>query len=183
MRSLPKYVRRGLATIAQFCRASCGASAVEFALIAPPLLAISVAILETAIYLFAQQTLQNAAETAGRVFLTGQGQNSGMTQSQFTSAVCPMIQPLFKCNSLMVDVQSYASFASANTSDPTLTFNGQGQVTNSWSYDPGTPGQVMVVQLIYQWPIVSGPWGYVLPNLGNGHVEMMGVSAFRVEPY
>jgi hypothetical protein len=25
--------------------------------------------------------------------------------------------------------------------------------------------------------------GYVLPNLGNGHVELMGVSAFRVEPY
>ena len=41
----------------------------------------------------------------------------------------------------------------------------------------------MVVQLIYQWPIVKGPWGYVLPNLGNGYVEMMGVSAFRVEPY
>ena len=66
---------------------------------------------------------------------------------------------------------------------PTLTFNSQGQVTNTWSYDTGTPGQVMVVQLIYQWPIVSGPLGYVLPNLGNGHVEMMGVSAFRVEPY
>jgi hypothetical protein len=41
----------------------------------------------------------------------------------------------------------------------------------------------MVVQLIYQWPIVSGPFGYVLSSLGNGHTEMMGVSAFRVEPY
>jgi hypothetical protein len=39
------------------------------------------------------------------------------------------------------------------------------------------------VQLIYQWPIVSGPFGYVLSSLGNGTTEMMGVSAFRVEPY
>jgi hypothetical protein len=42
---------------------------------------------------------------------------------------------------------------------------------------------VMVVQLIYQWPIVSGPFGYVLSNLGNGKTEIMGVAAFRVEPY
>jgi hypothetical protein len=36
----------------------------------------------------------------------------------------------------------------------------------------------MVVQLIYQWPIVSGPFGYVLSNLGNGTTEVMGVAAF-----
>ena len=188
MRSLPKYVRCGLAAIADFCRASRGTSAVEFAIIAPPLLAISVAILETAIYLFAQQTLQNAAETGGRVFLTGQGQNSGMTQSQFTSAVCPMVQPLFNCNSLMVDVQSYASFAGANTSEPTLTFNGQGQVTNSWSYNPGTcvtdvAPNIIVVRLVYQWQVIGGLLGFTLSNLGNGSSEMMGVSVFRVEPF
>ena len=42
---------------------------------------------------------------------------------------------------------------------------------------------VMVVQLIYQWPIVSGPFGYVLANIGNGKTEIIGVAAFRVEPY
>ena len=41
----------------------------------------------------------------------------------------------------------------------------------------------MVVQLIYQWPIVSGLLGSVLPNNANGNAEMMGVTAFRVEPY
>jgi len=83
----------------------------------------------------------------------------------------------------MVNVQSYSSFASANASEPTLTYNGQGQVTNSWSYSPGTPGQVMVVQLIYQWSVVNGPLGFVLSNLPNGSAEVMGVTAFRVEPY
>ena len=94
-----------------------------------------------------------------------------------------MMQPLFNCNSLMVDVQSYSSFSGVDTSTPTLSYNGQGQVTNSWSFDPGTPGQVVIVRLIYQWSVVSGPLGFVLSNLPNSAAEMMGISAFRVEPY
>jgi len=82
-----------------------------------------------------------------------------------------------------VNVQSYSSFTGANSAEPVLSFNAQGQVTNNWAYNPGNPGDVMVVQLIYQWPIVSGPFGYVLSNLGNGKTEIMGVAAFRVEPY
>src|SRR5208282_4587652 len=134
-------------------------------------------------FLFAQATLQNAAVTAGRMFMTGQAQNGNLTQAQFAADVCPMISALFTCGNLMVNVQAYSAFSSASASAPTLTYNAQGQVTNSWSYTTGTPGQVMVVQLIYQWPIVNGPFGYVLSNLGNGTAEMMGVTAFRVEPY
>lgn len=135
------------------------------------------------IFLFAQANLQAAAVEAGRLFMTGQNQNSNLTQSQFASQVCPMIQALFTCGNLMVNVQSYSDFSSASASAPTLTYNGSGQVTNSWSYNPGTPGQVTVVQLIYQWPFISGPLGSLLPNNANGSAEMMGVAAFRVEPY
>jgi Flp pilus assembly protein TadG len=182
-RNVPRYFRP---LTKEIYRLSCtvqGATAVEFALIAPPFLATLIGIFQVAIFMFAQQVLQNAAVEAGRLLMTGQAQNSNTTQTQFASDVCPMVQAVFTCTSLMVNVQSYADFASATATAPTLTFNTQGQVSNTWSYDPGTPGQVMVLQLVYQWPIVSGPFGYVLPNLGNGHVEMMGVSAFRVEPY
>ena len=159
-----------------------GATVVEFALISPILIALIIAVFETTIFLFAQANLQAAAVQSGRLFMTGQAQNGNLSQSQFVSQVCPMIQALFNCANLMVNVQAYSDFSSANGSPPTLTYNGQGQVTNSWSYSPGAPGQVMVVQLIYQWPIVGGPLGYVLPNSANGSAEMMGVTAFRVEP-
>ena len=180
---LPKYVRRLTKELSRFARTRRGATAVEFALVVPPFLATLIAIFQVTIFLFAQQVLQNAAVQSGRLFMTGQAQNANATQTQFASDICPMIQALFTCSALMVNVQDYSDFASATTTAPTLTFNAQGQVTNTWAYVPGTPGEVMVVQLIYQWPIVSGPFGYVLPNLGNGHVEMMGVSAFKVEPY
>jgi hypothetical protein len=115
--------------------------------------------------------------------MTGQVQNAGTTQSQFATEVCPMVSVIFTCANLMINVQNYSDFSGASTSAPTLTYNANGTVSNTWAYDPGTPGQVMVVQLIYQWPIVPGPFGYVLSNLGNGTTEMMGVTAFRVEPF
>ena len=88
----------------------------------------------------------------------------------------------------MVDVQSYSSFASADSSNPTLTYNGQGQVTNSWSYNPGgcvtdLTQNIIVVRLIYQWPVIGGPLGFTLANLANGTSELVGVTAFRVEPF
>jgi Flp pilus assembly protein TadG len=181
--SLARRLRRCAQEAARFRRSRQGTTAVEFALIAPAFLATLIAVLQTCVFVFAQQTLQTAAMEAGRLIMTGQIQNGNVTQSQFLSDICPMIQPLFNCNSLMVDVQSYSSFSGANTSTPTLTYNAQGQVTNSWSYNPGSPGQVVIVRLIYQWSVVGGPLGFMLSNLPNNSAEMMGISAFRVEPY
>jgi Flp pilus assembly protein TadG len=184
LRHLTKSFRRPTRALSRFCFAYGGATAVEFALIAPPFLALLIAIFQMTGFLFAQQALQTAAVSAGRLILTGQVQNAGLTQSQFkTNDVCPLLPAMFTCSNVYVNVQTYADFCSASTSDPTLTFNGSGAVTNTWNYNLGNPGQVVVMQLVYQWPIVSGPLGSVLPNLGNGYAEMMGVSAFRVEPY
>ncbi|HYA04499.1 MAG TPA: TadE/TadG family type IV pilus assembly protein [Xanthobacteraceae bacterium] len=180
LRTLAKFLPR---EVARFGAAGNGATAVEFALVAPAFLAMVIAVLETTLFLFAQATLQSAAVQTGRLFMTGQAQNANLTQAQFAADVCPLISALFICNNLMVNVTAYSNFSSASASAPTLTYNSKGQVTNTWTYAPGTPGQVMVVQLIYQWPIVGGPFGSVLPNLGNGTTEMMGVTSFRVEPY
>jgi Flp pilus assembly protein TadG len=176
-------LRHGSRNFLRFCAARRGATVVEFALIAPAFLAMLIAIFESTLFLFAQATLQDAAVESGRLFMTGQAQNAGTTQTQFKNEICPMVSALFNCNNLMVNVQSAASFGSASAAAPTLTYNTNGTVSNTWSYSPGTPGEVTVVQLIYQWPIVSGPLGYVLSNLGNGTTELMGVTAFRVEPY
>ncbi len=168
--------------VARFRAAQHGTTAVEFAIIAPPFLAALIAIFEVTLYLFAQQTLQGAATEAGRYFMTGQGQNTSMSQATLMTDICPMIQAVFDCSKVMVDMQAYSSFSGVTTSAPTLTYDASGNVTNTWHFDAGSQGQVMVVRLIYQWPIVSAPLGFMLPSLGNGKTEIMGVSAFRVEP-
>jgi hypothetical protein len=64
-----------------------------------------------------------------------------------------------------------------------LYSNGQQIPVTNFTYSPGTPGQVMVVQLVYPWTVFGGPLGFSLSNLPGGAAQMMGVSAFRVEPY
>src|ERR1700685_599218 len=113
LRNLAKCIRRDAI---HFGVARQGATMVEFAIIAPVFIAMLVAIFETTIFLFAQANLQDAAVAAGRVFMTGQVQNSNLTKSQFTSEVCPLIQAVFTCGNLMVNVQSYSDFSSANAS-------------------------------------------------------------------
>lgn len=150
-------------------------------MIAPAFLGTLIAIFEVTIFLFAQMALQNAADQAARYFLTGQAQNNGWSATTVVNKVCPTA--LFNCNNVFIAVQNSASFAAANTSAPQMYSSGQALTQSGYAYDAGTPGDVMVVQLVYAWPVVTGPLGFSIGNLQNGAIEMMGVSAFRVEPY
>jgi Flp pilus assembly protein TadG len=178
---LAKYFRHRARDVSRFRSARQGATAVEFALVAPAFLGVLLAMIQTAVFLFAQATLQTAAVQAGRYFMTGQAQNGNWSATSVQNQICPMIQAMFTCSNVIVVVQNYSSFASANTTAPQLYSGGQ-PITN-WTFSPGTPGSVMVVQLIYKWSVISGPLGFVLSNLPNSAAEVMGVSAFRVEPY
>jgi hypothetical protein len=79
----------------------------------------------------------------------------------------------------MVNVQSYGSFSSASTSAPTLTFDSNGNVTNTWNYALGNPGDIVVVQVLF----VLGPLGFNLSNLANGNRLLVSSNVFKREPY
>jgi Flp pilus assembly protein TadG len=185
LRVLRKLSRRGTRELARFCQARSGATAVEFAIISPAFIALLIAILQTAYVLFAQQMLQTAAVEAGRLFMTGQGPatSAKLTDPTNTPNICSLVTPIMSCSSVMVDVEAYSGFSGANTSQIALTYNGQGQVSNTFNYTPGTPGQVVIVKLIYQLPVINGPLGFMLANLPQNMREIMGITAIRVEPY
>jgi Flp pilus assembly protein TadG len=175
--------------LCQFWRCRNGVTAVEFALVAAPFLALLVAIVQSGLVFFAQRVLDEVTEEASRTIMTGQAQTAGMTQSQFANYVCTgantsaLVSALFTCSNFMVNIQNYANFAAANTATPTLTFNSSGGVSNTWNYDTGNPGDIVVVQLMYQWPIVLGPLGFNLSNLGNGNRLLISTAVFKNEPY
>src|ERR1700759_1940255 len=96
-----------------------GAAAVEFGLVAAPFLALTFAIMETAIIFFSGQALETAVADSARLIMTGQAQTAGYSQSQFKSAVCAKIFGLFDCqNGVYVDVKPYTSFGSVSMSNP-----------------------------------------------------------------
>lgn len=168
------------------------ASAIEFALVALPLVAIIFAALQFAIVLLAQQELNHAADETGRAVMTGQisstpgatnslGQSIYLSQSGFQSKVCSYLVAMFNCSNVMVNMQTASSFSAASTSAPSYTT----LQNNTWSYQTGSHGstpQVIVLQVMYEWPIFSSMLGFNLATLPNGTRLLVATSVFMNEP-
>ena len=69
-------------------RSESGATAVEFALVAAPFLALLVGLFQTALVFFAGRVLDETTEQASRYIMTGQAQNANMTAAGFATYVC-----------------------------------------------------------------------------------------------
>jgi hypothetical protein len=88
---------------------------------------------------------------------------------------------LFDCaNNVYVNVQSYSTFASVNTTSPVTNgvFN-----TSSMQYNAGGPGDIVIVQVFYQWQIYVSLLDSGLGALKNGNRLLVATSVFRNEPY
>src|SRR5476651_2318561 len=166
----------------RFIRHQNGTTTVEFAMLAAPFLALMFAIIETAVVFFAGQTLETAGADSARLIMTGQAQTQGFDQAQFKQAVCAKIYGLFSCSTgLYVDVKNYSSFAAINSAKP-LDAGGNLQ-TGTFGYTPGGPGDIVVVRLMYEWPVYVSLLGLNLADSAGGKRLLMSTIAFRNEPY
>jgi Flp pilus assembly protein TadG len=163
----------------RFGRNRRASAAVEFALVAPVFLGLLFAILETGIMFFAGQYLETITQDGARIVMTGQAQNAGDTQAAFHSYICNQVVALFTCANIFVDVRSYTSFQN-------VVINSQisgGAFVNNMQYNPGGPGDVVVVRLFYQWPQIVTGLGYNITNLNGNFRLLSATAAFRNEPY
>jgi Flp pilus assembly protein TadG len=158
------------------------AAAVEFSLVSVPFLGIVLGALQLSLFFFASQILQSATTDAGRQLMTGQAQTAGMSAAQFDQLVCAPISGIFDCSKLMVDVESAGSFAAVNTAAPKITYDANGKVTNAWSWSPGAANQIVIVKVMYNWP-VFGPAGLGLANQPDGSHLLVAVTVFKNEPF
>jgi Flp pilus assembly protein TadG len=171
-----------------FVRDSKGATAVEFALIGAPFLAIIAGLIQVFLVFFAQSVLENAVRASARQILTGQVQTQDASLSAaaaiaaFHQTVCNSAASLFNCTGLMVDVQVANNWSSANAGMPPLTYDGNGNVSNTWQFNPGNAGDIVVVRVIYLWPVFFGPIAFNMANQPNGTREIMASAAFQNEP-
>ena len=165
----------------RFLRQQDGAVAVEFSLVAIPFLGLTFAILETALVFFAGQTLETAVTDSARLIMTGQAQDAGWSKEDFKAQVCSRIHGLFDClGGVYVDVKTYENFA-AITNDLPVT---DGQVDEAkLNFTPGTPGQIEVVTLYYQYPIYVSLLGNNLGNLSGNKRLLVATAVFCNEPF
>jgi Flp pilus assembly protein TadG len=176
----------------RFRRSRAGSAAVEFALIAPVFFALLFAIIEVALMFFASQVLESITQDSARALMTGQAQTGAVascavggvatpcTQQTFQQYACSKIPGLFTCANLYVDVESYSSFSN-------VTINSQivGGNFNSGAmlYNPGGPGDTVVVRMFYQWPLFVTGLGFNIANLSGNKRLLVATSAFQNEPY
>jgi Flp pilus assembly protein TadG len=167
--------------VRRLARQQDGSAAVEFGLVAAPFLALVFAIMETAVIFFAGQALETAVADSSRLIMTGQAQTGSYSAATFKNAVCAKIFGLFDCqNGVFVDVQKFSSFASVTNPSPV---DSHGNFTPPNNYNPGGPGDIVLVRLFYKWPVYVSLLGLNLSNVNGGNRLLAATAAFRNEPY
>ena len=167
----------------RFLRARRGATAVEFAMIAGPLLMLIFGILELALVFMVSTTLETATAQAARPIRPGELQASGASRAdQFKKAVCDRMSWLGSTclANLYVDVRTYSDFTSLRD-DPSLGAKSMDPDSTCWS--PGGPTDIVLVRTYYVWRIFTPLISRALVNAGGDRRLVTAVEAFRNEPY
>ena len=94
-----------------------GATIVEFALIFPVLLLITMGIIQVGWIFIATQHLENAVADLGRMVRTGQVQDANLGQAEFRALLCERMKPILTCetSNLLLDVQVVPDFGPVST--------------------------------------------------------------------
>jgi Flp pilus assembly protein TadG len=172
----------------RFLRQESGSTAVEFALIAAPFIALIFGIIQTGFALFADQILQTRVTEAGRLIMTGQAQ--AYTREDFRNAVCSgTMSSLFNCNKLGIQSTAVANFSSASSSSMNTACETAydpahpNSATESACFDPGNSSaqsggdSIVVVRVTYDWP-------YSLNLLAlTNKTKLVATTVFRNEPW
>jgi Flp pilus assembly protein TadG len=174
-------VSGGRCGLRRFGEDASGTSALEFAIVATPLLLLILGVFQVAFVYFANFTLENAVDRAARLVRTGQAQS--FNAAQFKNEVCKMLTAPLSCGGLQLDVRKYSSFGGA-ASNLTQPLDSSGNVKTSFSYDPGARGDVMVVRAFYTLDIGALlPSEISLSNMSGNNRMLIATAAFRNEPF
>ena len=186
---VPEHAARGLADDAR------GATAVEFALILPVLLTFFFGIIEVALSLFINSSIESAVFEASRFGVTG-GTVAGVSrQDRVLAIVEERTYGLVNPATVTIDTLVYDTFSDIGKPEPFVDANANaaydaGEVFTDvngngvWDADMGAaglggPSDVVVYQLTYDWGIVTP----LMRRVMGETVEMVSSVAVRNEPF
>jgi Flp pilus assembly protein TadG len=175
-----------------------GASAIEFSLVAMPLILTLVGIIEVALILFVNVLLEGAVRDSARYGITGFTSGGMDRAATIRQIVEDRTVGLIDMSKVKIETLVYQNFedigkpepftdespfdGAYNTGEPFVDVNGNGK----WDADMGAagvggPGAVVVYRISYDWPLLTG---LLAPMLGSGGYVPLSVStAVRNEPF
>jgi Flp pilus assembly protein TadG len=173
--------------VARFARAERGVTAVEFGLVALPMLVLTFGAIELALVFLVSTTLDGATENASRQIRTGNFQISAAnTKVDFKAQVCAGMSWLNdRCASgLWVDVRTFSTFAALAANPP---FNPSTFIpgTTPTCFATGQPTDIVMVRTYFVWNLFTPLLNNALENMGGGSGQRLisSTTAFRNEPY
>lgn len=174
-----------ITALKRFCRAESGATAIEFGIIAIPMLTMILGLLELGMVLMVSTTLDTAVDFASRDIRTGVFQNGAeQTSESFEGKVCRNMTWLASgCESrLAVESETFGDFsdAAASTAVNANDFDVE-DAPRCWSV--GTAGDIVLVRVYYNWPLFNPLLTGAFSNGPTGTRVMTAVKAFRNEPF
>jgi Flp pilus assembly protein TadG len=166
-------------------------AAIEFAIIALPLLLILVEIFQSALFVYFAASLGHATQAAARQIMTGSVQDGSLTAAQFqTNLLCPLLPTAMSCGNVIVNLQT---FPEASSPGGFYSFVNGAQTAiimpplnnAQTSFCPGGSGQYVYLQVIYAMPLLGLVW---LPAItttfqGQSVALVSAAAAFKNEPY
>lgn len=152
-----------------------GATAIEFAFVAPVLFFALLSMIEIGMIVMMSSGLDNAVYEAARRIRTGR-EDAATSATTFEDQVCANLGgSLNSCRERVVtSVDKFTDFSGANAATNTPP-NG--------SFDKGGAGDIIIVKVDYRWPLMS-PFvatGYSRP--GPMEVTLGSRAAFKNEPF
>ena len=196
--------KRLRSALKKYGRSDDGVTAIEFALVGGPFLFVLFALFELGFMLFAEYSLAQNVETAGRLIRTGQIQNSQNghqpTAAYFKTQICKNMTAMLDCtNKLYIDVRKFNDFSSISGSLPSPYKPGTNElsnsITNNTKFQPGAAGDIVSIRVYYDWQLFIPGLGALIGTVkGLGNVSPAGSSSknsrlltaaatFRNEPF
>ena len=170
-----------------FLQARDGATAVEFAIVAPMLLLTMAFIMVVALVLFVNQRLDYATSQAARQVMTGQAKTGSIDQATFKTALCSRLPAVMPCGNVVVNLYvvpklasgGYYTFVKSDGTGLQVPDPGGG----SSQYNLGNAGDYQYLQVIYPIPVLPAIFASMLGNAGTKSYLAVSTAAFRNEKF
>lgn len=174
-----------------------GATAMEFAFIAVPLVLLICGMLDVAMALFVNSALEGGVRDASRFAITGMTPATISRETAIVNIINSHLLGLYTVTSADITEKVYSNFSNINQPEPYIDTNGNGQYdlgepftdingNGKWDSDmaaagAGGAGQVVVYQVVINWTPMTP---LLLPFIdSSGKIRLTSSLVVRNEPF
>ena len=156
-----------------------GVTAIEFALVLGPFLALLFGIISVGFYFFSMFSLEHAIETASRQIRIG----APPSAVQFKTDVCAKLPGFMDCNNIRLNVQNSSNYV---VSAAACLDNNRALIA-AGAYTPGAVSDVIIVTVCFEWNLggLLNMVNWIAPSgarMGTDSLLLTASTVFTREP-